>query len=96
MAGGFSLKQFGSSASLPREVSRLREVTAAMFAAKLFRLSLSDEILQVVTDLVAYDVLNLARYGRGLGGIPGSRVRCPRAALQPAPGRHLGINPSAL
>src|SRR6516164_3184581 len=32
------------------------------------------------------------------GGNPGSRgrVRCPRAALQPAPGRHSGINPSAL
>ena len=69
-----------------------------MFAAKLFRLSLSDEFLQVVTDLVTYDVLNLARYGRGLGGSPKprGRVRCPRAALQTAPGRHLGINPSAL
>ena len=32
------------------------------------------------------------------GGIPGSRarVRCPRAALQPAPGRHSGINRLAL
>ena len=65
-----------------------------MFAVKLFRLSLSDGILQVVTDLVTYDVLNLARYGRSLGGIPGSRgrVRCPRADLQPAPGRHWVIS----
>jgi hypothetical protein len=36
--------------------------------------------------------------GRGLGGIQGSRgrVRCPRADLQPAPGRHSGINRLAL
>src|SRR6516165_2611568 len=42
--------------------------------------------------------LNLALFGRALGGIPGSRgrVRCPRADLQPAPGRHSGINRLAL
>src|SRR5262249_61434292 len=38
---------------------------------------------------VTYSKSDLARYGRGLGGSPGSRgrVRCPRAGLQPALGR---------
>ena len=59
-----------------------------MFAAKLFRLSLSDGILQVTTDLVTYDVLNLALFGRGLEAIQARAGECgARARLcNPLPG----------